>query len=79
MTYTIKTAETQEGVITTTVRYDFDGRVVDVAIPHFQPTALTDITDGILRRAVTEQEKWKAAIRCELFLSQLSLGKVVPL
>lgn len=56
MEYTILNTEYTEDTIYTLVRYNIEGHIVDVKIPHFQPQEYS-IMDGVINRYITEMYK----------------------
>ena len=60
MSYRILEVSQEAETVTTKVRYDFNGKLVEVDIPHFAPQTEDDVIDGIENRMASEQRKLDA-------------------
>ena len=79
MKYTITKVRQVEDIIFTEVDYDFNGLIVHVSVPHFQPKTKGDVISGIVNRMVSEQNKLNASNNCTIIASQIALNETVIL
>jgi len=71
MEYKIISKRQDSDTLLTTVEYNFDGVVLTIEIPHFQPQAVKEVITGIVNRGASEERKLHAAKIIENIISEL--------
>ena len=61
MTYKIISKRQDSDTLLTTVEYNFDGVILTIEVPHFQPASKKDVIMGIENRGASEERKLNAA------------------
>ncbi|MBP9758735.1 hypothetical protein KBD45_03495 [Candidatus Dojkabacteria bacterium] len=64
MQYKIKSVTRNEETVTTTVEYDFNGKIVTVDVAHFAPSNVAEVKRGIKNRGASEKAKLNAIDVC---------------
>ena len=72
MEYRITNTRQDGEMLYTTVEYTIEGQIVEVDIPHFQPTCKGDVITGIENRYESELRKLEAAARIQSILEELN-------
>ena len=60
MTYKIISKRQDSDTLLTTVEYNFDGVILTIDVPHFQPQSVKEVITGIENRGVSEERKLNA-------------------
>ena len=60
MTYKIISKRQDSDTLFTTVEYNFDGVILTIDVPHFQPQSVKEVITGIENRGVSEERKLNA-------------------
>ena len=71
MTYKIISKRQDSDTLFTTVEYNFDGVILTIDVPHFQPQSAEEVITGIENRGASEERKLHAAKIIENIISEL--------
>jgi len=71
MTYKIISKRQTDDTLFITVEYNFNGTILTIEVPHFQPQSVKEVITGIVNRGASEERKLHAAKIIENIISEL--------